>query len=274
MPIDIEYTVTERGKDANIYRLIGGPNPGEKQTFDQIEEFMKNSLITIAKDALTEEIGRGFPRNYRQIIDGTPGKRLSNIKPFGKAIFVAPQNVRDIILFIWDSVYRRSPVDTGIYRSLHKVLLNGKQIAKSRQELVNFFDNSGRELQLTDRFRFVNEAPYARKLERYGVTASKRRSTFVKSKDKKGRSGPTVRKPSGVYALTGRAAKRKFGRNARIKFEFVPGPEVGRTDPLGGRQPISRSAWRATYARGSSFNSGFYLYPTIVVSPIAEGFLQ
>lgn len=266
--VAFSYNVVEKGKNAPEYDIksdFGGNN-----TLADLLQFTKASLITIARDTLKEEQGRGFDKNPTVITDGVRGRPVQEVNPLGKIQIVAAQDISEISLFLWDAIIKRSPIDTGLYNTLHIVSFNGKVIANNRQELEAFF-TTNKNFKERDRLRFINIAPYAQKLERYSITKGKqRRPSTRKSKDKKQRSGPRVLKPNGTYVLAFRAVKRKFGRNVFTKFELLPGDYIGVTTPI--PTPPGRSApYRATYDPKGKYNSGFYIYPTILIGIQSTG---
>lgn len=140
---------------------------------------------------------------------------------------------------------------TGNYRRSNYVFLNGKQVATDPTSLKAWIE-AGPEIKDNDLIRFVNIAPYARKLERYGVTKQRSKTKTRNSTDKKKRSGPKILSPNGVYFLATRAIGRKYKKNSSIKFGFIKGSGLGIVGSFAKR-------------KGERKSSGTYLYPSITI---------
>lgn len=220
----LDLSIHEAGKSSPKWSAdkdIGGIS-----TLEELTAFTKSALQEIAKTALKEEQDNGFPRkNYLTIVDGKYNGQIQNVSPFGKIQYVSPIALDEAILFIYQGLIERSPVDTGSYRNSHVVTLNGRQVAKNLSQLQAWL-KSGPEFGDQDKIHFVNYQHYAGKLERDGNTSQRKKIRMGRGKKKKG-VFPKVKKPNGTYWLTHRAAKEKFGRNVFIQFEFRPGSYFG-----------------------------------------------
>lgn len=233
----------------------------------ELLSLIKFTLIETAKDAIEEELAKGFDKDHLTLVDGSPNKSILQVKPYGKIEYVARQDVKDIAVGVMKKLESITPVDTGLYKSLHRVFYNGEQIATNSSELESWF-STPRIFTNKDRIRFMNIAPYAQRLELQGVTSKRKKLKMGKTKDKKQRSGPKVRKPNGTYYLTYRQLSRKFRGNIKMRFEILPGNYVGVTEPI---PPNSKQSFRADFHPNSKYNKGYYLYPTIVLTLDEKG---
>jgi len=253
--------VTEKGRRAPRWDINSDLN-GELTLADLLA-FTKESLILIADEALRDEQGRGFDPKPVVAVDGRVGKPIINVNPLGKIEFFARVDISKIVRTIYEAIEFRSPVKTGQYKKSNYVFLNGKQVANDMPSLEAWLATNPIP-QPNDVLRFLNIQPYARKLERYGITAQKKKYRTKKSSDPKGRSGfnGRVLAPNGTYYLVSRLATRYFGKNVRVKFKFVPGSELG----LSATFKTSRGA-PARKGRSTKAPKGprTYLYPSISI---------
>lgn len=254
----IYYSIKENGRNAPNYD-VSADLDGSK-TLADLFNFTKNSLIVISDMALKEEQAKGFDKSPVRIVDGSFTKSVSQVNPLGKIQYVARNSIVDIALFAYDQIRARTKVVTGQYLRNNIVMLNGKMIASTRSELEKFLETN--EVKESDIIRFINTAPYARKLERMGVTADRTKSrTRNRSRNRRGYS-PTVLVPNGTYALAIKAIKRKYKNNSFIAFRFVSGSDIA------GLSGAGRS-----YKRGASKGRP-YLYPSIIIYVKEAGLLQ
>jgi hypothetical protein len=249
MNFKVEVKVVESGKNAPNYSLDKDLN-GET-TLQSLLQFTKSALISIADQVLFEEQAKGFDKDPIVLVDGKQGKPIFNVNPLGKIEFlsrVTRESLDKLIKDTYESILSRSPVDTGKYISSHYVFINGTQVASDLLSLNSWLATKP-DIGPKDLIRFVNIQPYARKLERLGVTAQRQQSRTVKSRDKRQRSGARILAPNGAYFLAFRSVKRKYKNSAGIKFSFIPGSYMGLT---------------ASFATaGSGAKKSTYLYPSI-----------
>jgi len=255
MKFDIDFAVYEKGKKSPEYTLDTDLN-GEISLADLLK-FTKQSLIIIADQVLREEQANGFDKNPITRVDGSKTKPVIAVNPFGSIEFTARQQSLDVLTEVFELLFKKSPVDTGLYINSHILFHNGKQIAKSPLELQTWI-STGPKIGDKDLFRFVNIQPYARRLERLGVTEQRQKYRTVKSRDKKQRSGfqGRILAPNGTYYLTANSLGRKY-RNS-LRFNFIPGSEL----------KLSASFKRAstgTSRRRKKRKSSTYLYPSITL---------
>ena len=247
LKVDVEYSVYESGRKAPQYTL--DTDLKGELTLAELLEFTKSSLIVIADQVLKEEQARGFDKKPIAVVDGSPYKQIIDVNPLGKIEFFSKVAIDKIMLEMYESILERSPVDTGLYKSSNYVFINGTQIATNLEELKKWLDRKP-TINPNDLIRFVNIQPYARRLERLGVTAQRQQSRTVKSRDKKQRSGSRILAPNGAYFLSFRSIKRKFKNNVGIRFNFISGANLG----------LSASFKEKP---GSSAKVSTYLYPSI-----------
>ena len=253
MKFDIDYAVYERGKKSPQY-TIETDLDGEL-SLAELLEFTKANLILIADTVLREEQAKGFDKNPITRVDGSKTKPVIAVKPFGTIEFTARQQSLDVLMEVFEMIFKKSPVDTGLYINSHILFWNGKQIAKSPAEL-KIWMGTNPQIGEKDLFRFVNIQPYARRLERLGVTEQRQKFRTVKSRDKRQRSGfnGMILAPNGTYFLTAKAIGRKY-RNS-LRFGFIPGSELGLTATF-------KKASTGTSRRRKKRKSSTYLYPSI-----------
>lgn len=232
-----------------------------KQDLEDMLKDIKQFMIEISKEVLTEEQGRGFDKNPTTLVDGRK-KPVSSVNYLGKIEHIASQNIDVMVKDVYSMIQEKSKVVTGLYKSLNYVLLDNKIIATNEGELTTFFESPPLFFP-GSRITFVNIAPYAQRMELQGVTKGRVSMKVGKSRDKREeRKGVMVRKPNGVYALSSRAAKRKYGKLARVKFELLPSDYLGFTRPI---PPNSKQKFRATFDPNGRYNAGFYILPTISI---------
>lgn len=265
MEFAVDFAVYEKGRKAPQWTIDSDLN-GE-MTLQDLLQFTKSNLILIADHALKEEQARGFDKEPVVAVDGRIGKPVINVNPLGKIEFTARlENLNEVLLDAYESIQKRSPVRTGLYKSSNYVFLNGTQIATDLAGLKAWLAKEP-EIGPGDLFRFVNIQPYARKLERYGITAQRKSYRTQKSRDSKGRSGfgGRILAPNGTYYLTTRSLERKYKSNLKISFAYVPGGQIG----------LSSARFKTGNVRGKVSRlrkpGQPYLYPSIKILVTSGG---
>lgn len=270
----IEISVKDTGRGRNATPELLRDYTG-KTNLQEMSEFIRLKLIEISQITLKEELLKGFDKDYITAVDGKIGKRLEDVKPFGKIEYTARVQAPDILLDVYKSLIDRSKVDRGTYVDLHYVFVNKNLVARTEQELKSYL-NRGLKLKGGDVVRFVNMAPYAGKLERdairqaMGKIAPKMR--MVKSKDRpRFRSGPTVRAPNGTYFITSRTVIRKYKFNSKIEFQWVNGSQLDFS--LAPSADKRGRTFRRTFASRKGKKAQQYAYPSIVIFISSEGII-
>lgn len=237
-------------------------------------EFIRVAHIRIAKDVRKEEENTGFDKDAVTIVDNRHHAPEDNVLPFGKIEYVARRDMGEVVDYAWQVIEKKSPSQTGIYKNNHVMTFNGVPVAKSRRAAARFMKKQG-AMNAGDIIRLVNIAPYAGKLERFGVSAGRTKRKHRKSRDDQKRSGSLVRVPNGTYVLSARALKSKFPAVGFVKFEMLPMDYLGVTglNVNPGTQP-GGSSWRKTYHPKGGFNSGYYMLPSIIIAPNPTGVKQ
>jgi hypothetical protein len=253
----VTLEVFEKGKKAPNWNLDSDIN-GEL-THKDLLGVLQGTIVSTIKAAVREEQAKGFDKNPRYFVDGTTRKPLELVNPFGTVDVVAKVGISDMVLGIYNFIVLKSPITTGYYSRQNIVLVNNKNVAENEEQLKNFLKTA--EFKHSDTIRFVNIAPYARKLERHGVSRGRKKPKVNK---RHGKRLGEVNVPNGVYVLAERAAQRKYGKNAYIKFNFIVGGESGLSGLTGNNR---------TYKTNSGIESRLgkpYFYPSILVRVISE----
>lgn len=255
----VQLSVSEKGRNRPEYTLETDLN-GEISLLDLLQ-WTKQALIITADEVLKEAQANGFDKEPIVAVDGRVGKPVINVSPLGQIEFTARGNMKEIVLETYNALLYRSKVLTGRYKSSHFVFLNGTQVATDAGSLESWI-SSNPQFKQSDLIRFVNIQPYARKLERYGITAQRSRTKYDDpSRRTKGKRTRLVLVPNGTYQLTARAIKSKYKRNSAIKFGFIPGTSLGLTRTFQKGRKGKNSAGRP------------YLYPSITISVQERGTL-
>lgn len=254
MNLSVEVTVSEKGRVSESKGYLRDSAIELKELL----EYTKSQLIVISDVTLKEEQAQGFDKKPLLVVDNRPRKPIENVSPLGQIEFIARTDIKEIVVETYKALLFRSKVLTGRYKSSHFVFLNGKQVATDEPSL-NLWLNSSPEIKGTDVIRFVNIQPYARKLERYGVTAQ--RSKPRGEKNRKYPERKPVLAPNGTYFLTARAIRAKYKRNSSIKFTFLSGSSLGLSGSFKSGRAGRNSAGRP------------YLYPTIVINVQERGII-
>ncbi len=248
---------------------------GGARTLKELLEWNQDITFEISRDVLKEEQNRGFDKKARVRTDTIFDRGAHYVKPFGKIEYYARQAPTEALLAIYDRLKETSVVGkTRHYTNSHIVVVNGKQVAKSRTQLKNWLKKAKFEDRMT--IRFVNAMPYARKLELYNVRMGKSGVNFKQSFSKKRSkaSGGFLRKPNGTYYRTYVYARRKFKViGVRLQFQFLPGNMLGLDS--GPYRPGYRTHFKDDKDKEGNTRAGRpYLYPAITVVLDERGITQ
>jgi hypothetical protein len=253
-----EVSIRQQGKNPRLFQ-VGGI--GERSTFEEFAEDIKETLIETSLQVLKQEQSEGFEKKPRTRIDNKFGKDLFDVNPFGKVEFFAREDVSKVLRGIYEAIEKRSPSVTGQYKSGNYVFRNTQLVARSRSELESFI-KAREQLGFNDKdvYRFINVNPYGRKLERYGVSKGRQRPRIGKSKAKKPKR-QFISVPNGAYSLAARSIRSKFkGAASQMKFLFHKNGAKGISIQSTGN-------FRNTYKKTAQP----YLYPMIIFAFSSEG---
>lgn len=257
MEMHVNITVTQNGRRAPQFDLNGRDLNGSLSLAELIA-YTKQVLLVTTDTVLKEEQALGFDKKPVFIVDGSASKNVFNVNPFGKIEIIARVDLNDVVLATYQGILDRSPVLHGVYKSSNFVFFKGQQVATDLPSLQAWLA-SGPDFKDTDNIRFVNIEPYARKLERQGITSNTQGlNQSERGRRGKTRRGNTVLQPNGSYYLTARSIRTKYKRNSIIRFEFISGTQLGITGSFG---PKRGKPGRA------------YLYPSILISVQESGTL-
>lgn len=256
--IKFELSVSE--KTGRQKEVTSNPQQLTAETALFFIEEIQRALIFLANDSFNEERQKGnFQGQTKVFVDGSINKPVSKVKAFGKIEFVdaSSLDVKKVLVETFERILNLSPVDTGQYFSSHVVVYNSQVVASDMAGLKSFLERT--TLSPGDIIRFINSAPYARKLERYGVTKGNRRPRRVKSRDKQQRSGQTILTPNGTYFLAWKSTYRKYGKFRKVSFSFLPGSSLGLAANYRSKKNLRGRRER------ESGQGRTYLYPTITI---------
>lgn len=132
----------------------------------------------------------GRTPKHRTWVDGRAEAPLESVKPDGGRIVFEFEILVDVLIFIAQTLYAKSPVLTGRYRESHQLYADGVLVTTGAQLAPQ-----------AERYTFMSTVPYARKIE-----AGKMRMKVPGS--------------SHVYEQTRQIASRRFGNVAKIGFTY------------------------------------------------------
>ena len=136
--------------------------------------------------------GRALGRvpRHKTVVDGRTEAPLETVKADGGRIVFEFEILVDVLIFIAQTLYAKSPVLTGRYRESHQLYADGVLVT------------SGAQLApAADRYTFLNPLPYSRKIEA-------------------GKMKLRVPGSSHVYEQTRQIATRRFGNVAAVRFIY------------------------------------------------------
>ncbi len=128
------------------------------------------------------------PARFVREVDGVAGAKEEAVKEGGRIRYVYPR-MDDVVTFAMDTLFDRSPVDSGEYRGSHTVFLNGTPVSNLKDW------KSGDEVAIS------TIVPYARKIELGLMTMRLPGTDFV-------------------YMQAEQIVKRRYGNIANIRYTF------------------------------------------------------
>lgn len=187
------------------------------------------------KARVIREAGGSVPL-VKTFVDGREGASEDSVKLYGVITYTFGY-VREIAAFIMAKLREFSPVDSGLYRDSHFMLVNGREAVS--------LDGIGPN----DEIAFSNTQPYSRKIE----VAYK--GWYL---------------PGHVYQRTVQAARARFGDVMFIEFTFrafIGGTSINQTTAAGALRTRQRDArGRFVYQGGPRpHNVSNVRYPVIVL---------
>lgn len=146
------------------------------------------AIASAAREALAEALdintrAIGYAPHYDTFVDGVQGTSLDSVR---RVIVFDFDLINEAIDWIHNRLKAISPVLTGEYRSKHLLYADGREVPPDTLPPPAF------------EYVFLNEVPYARKIER----------------------GLSKQAPEGVYQVVAAEAKSRFSKLARIRFSY------------------------------------------------------
>lgn len=146
------------------------------------------AIAGAAREALAEALeintrAIGYAPHYDTFVDGVLGAPLDNVR---RVIVFDFDLVTDAILWIHDRLKTVSPVLTGEYKRKHLLYADGREVPPDTLPPPAL------------EYVFLDEVPYARKIER----------------------GLSKQAPEGVYQVVAADAAARFKKLARIRFSY------------------------------------------------------
>lgn len=237
---------------------------GGNLSLEEFIEFANKSLVAITDDVLAEELKKGFPKEYVEITDGKIGVPYQqvDIRKRGSIEISALESIEELVTVIFRSIVANSPVDTGRYIDSHLMLFNRQAVAEGASDAVAWARKNNITPKKGDTLQFINYQPYARKLEREGITRNRRNPKIGKTRKGKYKKQNFGLKPNGTYFLATQVARKRFSTGVgKIKFEFIGGEPIFQN-----LSEISRKTFK--------LDGRPYLYPSIIIVFSGKGTTQ
>lgn len=231
---------------------------------------IKNQLIIYANEVLRDEQKEGFPSEPVIAVDGKFDKSVNDVKAFGKVEYFNTEiDIVDSLRDAYDVIHAKSPKGSKLagdkyanikYINHNYVYFNKAVVATNRLEMRRWLDfMSQKGFRPRDEIAFVNVVPYARKLEKLGITNLNVGVGGKKARFKKRGGVIKAQLPNGVYY----AAQRSMVNLLRGRALVAP----VKFEPFN----LRVGGMRNTFANGGRP----YLYPVIKVFPITgKGIIQ
>jgi hypothetical protein len=230
---------------------------------DRVRATTRQQIIDLTREktaanqaAIAQTLGHPAPTEL--FVDGQLGKALEQVEAGGYTLteFELLGNVVDAAL---QALFEASPVGPdkdGHYRDDHWLYVNGQRRDAAAE-------GAAVEIGPTDEVVIINMRPYARKIEGGARERFRRRMTNR-------RPGLSVQAPNGVYEVTARALKQRFGNIATIRFAYrgvMGGAPVSQTGPT----PIKRNARGRFVESGGTraHNVSSNRFPALEISGVA-----
>lgn len=252
LDIDLDYSIREVRNKKLKFDILP---PKKEFTVTEARDFFRNIIISVADEILTEELALGFPEDYITLVDRKLNKPIGQVNAGGQIEFSARQSIEEIAFAMWDEVIKLSKVVTGQYIDSHRMYFNGKEVARSREQIKLFVETA--KITAGSKLRMINTQPYARRLETLGVTAQSSTVRRGRASKRAARGNRvTIRKPNGAYFVGKQRLNKLFGSQAyNFKYKLVSGFQIPGLDS--GRKNVFTNQRRG--------NDRPYVYPSIFV---------
>ena len=175
---------------------MAASQPISAQRIADITAAIRAKLPEITAQVAHRQVGEQLalaPRQFKQFVDGREGASFESVKAFGN-IRVTFDSLSVIVQWIYEQIYKLSPVRTGAYRADHQLYADGSLMGLTLGDVIILPPGT----QLVEMF---NSKPYARRIEH----------------------GWSRQAPDGVYEITAAAAQQHF-RGVQIQFDYVALP--------------------------------------------------
>lgn len=165
---------------------------------DQVQQ----ALADVVQSELDRVVREDRPSGYQQFIDGTRDKPISQIEPFGEAVFNFTYHV-EIVAFALEVLRALSPVLSGDYKHSHGVYIDGIRV------------DDFRTVPAGSAIFIASTLPYARRLEiptkwRHGAQRGQPRGWSVQQQ---------VPQPAdSIYQHAADTVRRRYGNVMLIQY--------------------------------------------------------
>lgn len=173
-----------------------------------IRDFVQRSTVRVADQERARAVAEGLDPNPVIVTDNVRDRAPSDVKPYGKIVFVAQPNMAEAVLWALGQLVEKSPVGpgrNGHYKDDHVVMVNGAAVVGNLRVALA-------RLGSGDRVQIVNPRIYARRLE--GATASARTGRAA-------RKGISRQAPNGIYRVVQRLVVQRYSKSLFIDFKYV-----------------------------------------------------
>ena len=254
---EVSLSVSENGKKKPQYTLESDING--QMTLGDLLQHTKDILIVTSYEVLKEEQSKGFEKDPIVLVDNRSGKSPAHVHPLGQIEFIAKVDFDKMLIDAFIMLLKRSKVLTGRYLYSHVVVHRGVQVASDLGTLRSWLA-SNPDVKDGEEIMIINVQPYARKLETAGITAQRSNPKERPSRRRNASPDIKIKVPNGAYALSARAIKRQYGKNAGIRFTYLSGGMLGLSGTF-------KNAGR----KGRNSKGRPYLYPAIIFKISTRG---
>lgn len=175
----------------------------------RVAQFARNEITQI--DAQHARVLGAVPPKT-VTVDGARGAKLESVNPDQGIIIAEWQLVGEVVQWIAETLKRRSPVQSGRYRSHHILYADGVEVLASE------------DVKPAREYIFLNPVPYSRKIE---IGKTKEGRPFV------------IQVENRIYDRTAKDAAARFGNIAKIRATYAAavGGAISRKHKSDGRVP-------------------------------------